>query len=136
MCHVPQKDENTLRLAVVSCMLPPSGPAALQGARSHLQAGFLRYMHGQVNRNRGAAQRGADPDPLRDVQAYIMVKYKDKGPLDLVAGPGGLDTTWAQVHISNTTRVFIVGKERALKSCGFSGLAVQGCLLWCMVVCA
>lgn len=54
-------------------------------------------MHGQVNRNRAAAQRGADPDPLRDVQAYIMVKYKDKGPLDLVAGPGGLDTTWAQV---------------------------------------
>lgn len=26
-----------------------------------------------------------------------MVKYKDKGPLDLVAGAGGLDTTWAQV---------------------------------------
>lgn len=33
-----------------------------------------------------------------DVQAYIMVKYKDKGPLDLVAGPGGLDTAWAQVQ--------------------------------------
>lgn len=41
---------------------------ALQGARGHLQAGFLRFMHGQVSRNRSAAQRGADPDPLRDVQ--------------------------------------------------------------------
>jgi hypothetical protein len=26
-----------------------------------------------------------------------MVKYKDKGPLDLMTGAGGLDTTWAQV---------------------------------------
>lgn len=33
------------------------------------------------------------------LQAYIVVKYKDKGPLDLVAGPGGLDTTWAQVRL-------------------------------------
>lgn len=28
-----------------------------------------------------------------------MVKYKNMGPpLDLVTGPGGLDTTWAQVR--------------------------------------
>jgi hypothetical protein len=40
--------------------------------------------------------RLVSPSPL--VQAYIMVKYKDKGPLDLVAGPGGLDTAWAQVQ--------------------------------------
>jgi hypothetical protein len=26
-----------------------------------------------------------------------MVKYKDQGPLDLMVGPGGYDTSWAQV---------------------------------------
>lgn len=44
---------------------------AVQGACRHLQAGFLQYMLGQINRNRGAAQRGADPDPLRDVQVIL-----------------------------------------------------------------
>lgn len=48
---------------IVDCLLPQQ-----QGSRHHLQAGFLRYMHGQISRNRSAAQRGADPDPLRDVQ--------------------------------------------------------------------
>jgi hypothetical protein len=46
---------------------------AAQGARRHLQAGFQQYMLGQINRNRGAAQRGADPDPLRDVQVTGLV---------------------------------------------------------------
>jgi hypothetical protein len=68
----------------------------LQGGRNHLQSGFAAHMRGVVSRHRSTAQRGADPDPLRDVQAYLAVKFRDKGLLDITA-PGGVDTTWAQV---------------------------------------
>eukprot|EP00879_Flechtneria_rotunda_P017063 GHRR01017870.1.p1 GENE.GHRR01017870.1~~GHRR01017870.1.p1 ORF type:complete len:730 (+),score=267.93 GHRR01017870.1:831-3020(+) len=73
--------------------------ALLQGGRNHLQAGFAVHMRGVISRHRSAAQRGADPDQLRDVQAYLAVRFRDKGTLDLQA-PGGLDTTWAQVYYS------------------------------------
>jgi hypothetical protein len=69
----------------------------LQGGRNHLQSGFAAHMRGVVSRHRSTAQRGADPDPLRDVQAYLAVKFRDKGLLDITA-PGGVDTTWAQVR--------------------------------------
>ncbi|WIA20104.1 hypothetical protein OEZ85_005959 [Tetradesmus obliquus] len=67
----------------------------LQGGRNHLQSGFAAHMRSVVSRHRSTAQRGADPDPLRDVQAYLAVKFRDKGLLDITA-PGGVDTTWAQ----------------------------------------
>jgi hypothetical protein len=52
-------------MLIVSC---PAVCRGLQGARIHLQQGFHRFMLNQISRNRSAAQRGADPDPLRDVQ--------------------------------------------------------------------
>lgn len=53
-------------------------------------------------------------------QAYIMVKYKDRGPLDLTAGPGGLDTTWAQVR---------PGAEGGAEACACC-LVVLGVEVW------
>ncbi len=53
-------------------------------------------MRAAISRHRGAAQRGADPDPLRDVQAYVAVRFRDRGTLDLQAA-GGMDTSWSQV---------------------------------------
>lgn len=61
---------NGLHVAVHCAHAPCTLRVFVQGAREHLQAGFVRYMRAQVNRNRSAAQRGADPDPLRDVQVY------------------------------------------------------------------
>jgi hypothetical protein len=43
-----------------------------------------------------AAARGGDPDQLKDVQAYLAVKLRDKGPLDFQQA-GGQDTSWIQV---------------------------------------
>jgi nuclear pore complex protein Nup93 len=79
---------------MMSCLL--FGMSDMQGGRNHLQSGFAAHMRGVVSRHRSTAQRGADPDPLRDVQAYLAVKFRDKGLLDITA-PGGVDTTWAQV---------------------------------------
>lgn len=73
------------------------GACVLQGGRQHLEAGFANHMTGVISRHRSTAQRGADPDPLRDVQAYLAVKFRDKGLLDIQA-PGGIDTTWTQVR--------------------------------------
>lgn len=56
-------------------------------------------MRGVISRHRSTAQRGADPDPLRDVQAFLSVKFRDRGTLDL-AGQGGIDTSWAQVYFA------------------------------------
>ena len=61
-----------------------------------MEAGFAHHMRSVISRHRSTAQRGADPDPLREVQAYLAVKFQDKGVLDTQA-PGGVDTTWTQV---------------------------------------
>eukprot|EP00878_Enallax_costatus_P026786 GHUV01028785.1.p1 GENE.GHUV01028785.1~~GHUV01028785.1.p1 ORF type:complete len:713 (+),score=229.05 GHUV01028785.1:118-2256(+) len=90
--------------------------ALLQGGRKHLENGFSNHMTGVISRHRSTAQRGADPDPLRDVQAYLAVKFRDKGTLDIQA-PGGLDTTWTQVYYAlraGMTEVALKSAERAV----------------------
>jgi hypothetical protein len=57
----------------------------------------MGHIRGVISRHRATAQRGADPHPLRDVQAFLLVKFRDRGPLDL-SGAGGVDTSWAQVN--------------------------------------
>lgn len=63
-----------------------------------MERGHANHMHTLVQRHKALAERGADPDPLREVQAYITVKMSGRGPLDFQQ-PGGLDTTWQQVYL-------------------------------------
>lgn len=71
--------------------------ALARGARRHLEAGHARHVHSWVSRHRVTAQRGADPDMLRDIQAYLAVKMRGRGDLDFQQ-PGGHDTSWIQVY--------------------------------------
>lgn len=54
-------------------------------------------MRTTIHRHKAAAQRGGDPDPVKEIQAFIQVKFGPKGPLDFQA-PGGHDTSWIQVY--------------------------------------
>ncbi len=44
------------------------------GARKHLERGHCQHMNNAVLRHKVIAERGADPDLLRQVQAYIQVR--------------------------------------------------------------
>ena len=68
----------------------------MQGARQNLERGFASHLRGIISRHRVTAARGGDPDQLKDVQAYLAVKLRDKGPLDFQQA-GGQDTSWIQV---------------------------------------
>ncbi|KAG2493502.1 hypothetical protein HYH03_008318 [Edaphochlamys debaryana] len=70
--------------------------ALAAGARKHLERGFRAHVRSTIARYKLAAERGADPDFLREVQAYVQVKFRDRGPLDFAA-PNGLDTSWVQL---------------------------------------
>lgn len=69
------------------------GPA---GARHSLERAHASHTRATITRHKVAAERGADPDPLREVQSYIAVRLGNKGPLDFQQ-PGGHDTSWIQV---------------------------------------
>ncbi|WIA40386.1 hypothetical protein OEZ86_013748 [Tetradesmus obliquus] len=97
----------------------------LQGGRNHLQSGFAAHMRSVVSRHRSTAQRGADPDPLRDVQAYLAVKFRDKGLLDITA-PGGVDTTWAQVYYGLRSGMHDVALRAAERALDFSQRSAAG----------
>ncbi|GLC39227.1 hypothetical protein PLESTM_000866000 [Pleodorina starrii] len=70
--------------------------ALVAGARKHLEEGHQRHMRATITRYKLVAERGPDPDSLRDVQAYVQVKFRDRGPLDFAA-PNGMDTSWIQL---------------------------------------
>mmetsp|Transcript_22946 Transcript_22946/g.58630 ORF Transcript_22946/g.58630 Transcript_22946/m.58630 type:complete len:864 (-) Transcript_22946:363-2954(-) len=72
--------------------------ALATGARKHLERGHATHMRTTVSRHKLAAERGADPDQLREVQAYIQVKLggSGRGVLDFQQA-GGVDTSWVQV---------------------------------------
>ncbi|EFJ49173.1 hypothetical protein VOLCADRAFT_120776, partial [Volvox carteri f. nagariensis] len=70
--------------------------ALVAGARKHLEDGHQRHMRTTITRYKLVAERGPDPDSLRDVQAYVQVKFRDRGPLDF-ATPNGMDTSWIQL---------------------------------------
>lgn len=81
--------------------LPPLAPSPLAhplcaGARSHLERGHATHTRNMLLRHKLQAERGADPEQLREVQAYIQVKYASRGPMDF-RQPGGHDTAWIQV---------------------------------------
>jgi nuclear pore complex protein Nup93 len=80
-----------------SCSPAAFAGALVSGARQHLQAGFAGHMRATVARHRAAAHRGGDPDRLREVQAYLALRLRDRGALDLQQ-VGGHDTSWAQVY--------------------------------------
>ncbi|GFR48472.1 hypothetical protein Agub_g10163, partial [Astrephomene gubernaculifera] len=68
------------------------------GARAHLERGHQAHMRATISRYKLVAERGSDPDALREVQAYVQVKFRDRGPLDFSASSGGgLDTSWVQL---------------------------------------
>ncbi|KAI8465435.1 MAG: Nup93/Nic96-domain-containing protein [Monoraphidium minutum] len=85
--------------------LAPGGPGGsadfldslVQGGRAHLSKLFARHVRNTISKHRAVAQRGGDPDKLRDIQAYLSVKFKDRGPLDFQQA-GGQDTSWVQVY--------------------------------------
>ncbi|GIL76174.1 hypothetical protein Vretimale_5759 [Volvox reticuliferus] len=70
--------------------------ALVAGARKHLEEEFQHHVRTTITRHKMQAERGADPDPLREVQAFIQVKFRDRGPLDFAA-PNGMDTSWVQL---------------------------------------
>ena len=80
-----------------SCSPAAFAGALVAGARQHLQAGFAAHVRVTVARHRAAAPRGGDPDRLREVQAYLALRLRDRGALDLQQ-VGGHDTSWAQVY--------------------------------------
>lgn len=86
------------------------------------------HMRGVVSRHRSTAQRGADPDPLRDVQAYLAVKFRDKGLLDITA-PGGIDTTWTQVGTYGMAGRWIPGTCSNRHSC-CPACSIHGCSMF------
>ncbi len=47
--------------------------ALAAGARRHLERGHAAHVRSTISRYKLAAERGADPDSLREVQAYIQV---------------------------------------------------------------
>jgi hypothetical protein len=72
------------------------------GARQHLEKGHSAYMLKQVAKHRTVAQRGGNPARTSDVQAFIAVKFVDKGHMDFQPSPNsnsgpGHDTSWIQV---------------------------------------
>lgn len=75
----------------------PLGPPLCAGARSHLERGHATHTRNMLLRHKLQAERGADPEQLREVQAYIQVKYASRGPMDF-RQPGGHDTAWIQVE--------------------------------------
>jgi hypothetical protein len=48
--------------------------ALVAGARKHLEDGHQRHMRSTITRYKLVAERGSDPDSLRDVQAYVQVR--------------------------------------------------------------
>ncbi|KXZ50944.1 hypothetical protein GPECTOR_14g190 [Gonium pectorale] len=70
--------------------------ALAAGARAHLERGHAAHVRATIARYKLLAERGPDPDALREVQAYVQVKFRDRGPLDF-ASPGGMDTSWVQL---------------------------------------
>ncbi|KAG1678895.1 hypothetical protein FOA52_003563 [Chlamydomonas sp. UWO 241] len=71
--------------------------ALLTGARKHLERGHAQHTRNLLLRHKLQAERGADPEQLREVQAYIQVKYGGRGPLDFQQ-PGGHDTSLIQAQ--------------------------------------
>mmetsp|Transcript_26955 Transcript_26955/g.58903 ORF Transcript_26955/g.58903 Transcript_26955/m.58903 type:complete len:850 (+) Transcript_26955:117-2666(+) len=71
--------------------------ALVQGARKHLERFHAVHTRNTVLRHKLQAERGADPEQVREVQAYIQVKYGSSGALDFQQ-PGGHDTSWMQVY--------------------------------------
>lgn len=56
-----------------------------------------------------AAERGADPDQLKEVQAFVAVKHgRQRGPLDFQQA-GGLDTSWTQVGVHDAAGMLLLG---------------------------
>ena len=53
---------------IAHILLPP-----VQGARKHLERGHAQHTRNTVLRHKVQAERGADPEQLREVQAYIQV---------------------------------------------------------------
>ena len=78
-----------------------SGPniveGMLRGARNNLERGHSLHTRNILLRHKQQAERGADLEQLREVQAYILVKYGSKGSLDFQQA-GGHDTSWLQVY--------------------------------------
>jgi len=69
-------------------------PYRCRVARNDLQAGFASSHAGchHPAATADTAQRGADPDQLRDVQAYLTVKFRDRGD----AGTSRQQVDWTQ----------------------------------------
>lgn len=78
-------------------LAPKYKDALIQGARNHLERGHAGHIRTAITRHRLLAERGGDPDTLREVQAYIQVKHSSHAPFDFQQ-IGGQDTSWLQVY--------------------------------------
>lgn len=57
--------------------------AIVAGARRYLEEGHQRHMRATITRYKLVAERGPDPDNLRDVQAYVQVRKGQSWRLDV-----------------------------------------------------
>ncbi|KAG2437935.1 hypothetical protein HXX76_005551 [Chlamydomonas incerta] len=100
--------------------------ALAAGARKHLERGFKSHVRSTISRYKLAAERGADPDYLREVQAYVQVKFRDRGALDFAApGGAGMDTSWIQLFYALRSGDDAAAR-RAADRCGELLLAAGG----------
>jgi hypothetical protein len=88
------------------------------GARQHLEKGHAAYTLKQVAKHRAVAQRGGNPCSINDVQAFIAVKFHDKGHMDFQPGSGpGHDTSWIQVRLPAGLPVLLVPQHGCAPGC-------------------
>ncbi|MEW5300072.1 MAG: hypothetical protein WDW36_003029 [Sanguina aurantia] len=105
--------------------------ALLTGARKHLETGHTVHTRNHIKGHKQQAERGPDPSDLKEVQAYLAIKLKNRGLLDFQAA-GGHDTCWIQVYfcLRNGKREAALAAAAAatidnglLKQLGSQGLA-------------
>ncbi|MEW5311171.1 MAG: hypothetical protein WDW38_002907 [Sanguina aurantia] len=107
------------------------GAFAAACARKHLETGHTVHTRNHIKGHKQQAERGPDPSDLKEVQAYLAIKLKNRGLLDFQAA-GGHDTCWIQVYfcLRNGKREAALAAAAAatidnglLKQLGSQGLA-------------
>ncbi|PNH02950.1 hypothetical protein TSOC_011032 [Tetrabaena socialis] len=80
ICSVWALLEDVLAEAQQRGVGPSAGPryvdALAAGARRHLERGHKAHVRSTISRYKLAAERGADPDYLREVQAYVQGMHR------------------------------------------------------------
>eukprot|EP00963_Diacronema_lutheri_P008000 scaffold684_cov345-Pavlova_lutheri.AAC.79 len=84
----------------------------LKGAKSYLEKGHARHILEVIRQNPAIASLGGNTSNRAKVQAFLRVKYRDRGALDFDK-MGGVDTTWQQIYFCLRSGFY----EEALSIC-------------------